>query len=79
MQKRISRRTALAGGVAALALSSGLQAQAQSKPKFKLSIAFPETDLRAEAYKAFESGHERGFRSRTLLEPTRSSSKVPSW
>jgi len=28
-------------------MTSGLSARAQGKPKFKLSIAFPETDLRA--------------------------------
>jgi TRAP-type transport system periplasmic protein len=61
MQNKISRRTALAGGVAAFAMTSGLSARAQGKPKFKLSIAFPETDLRAEAYKAFGAAMKEDF------------------
>src|SRR5262245_16696459 len=61
MQSKISRRTALAGGVAALAITPGLSARAQGKPKFKPSIAFPETDLRAEAYKAFGAAMKEDF------------------
>ena len=49
----IDRRTFVVGGAAALALASALPAQAQAKPKLRLSVAFPETDLRAEGYKAF--------------------------
>jgi TRAP-type C4-dicarboxylate transport system substrate-binding protein len=49
----IDRRSLVVGGVAALALASALPAQAQAKPKLRLSVAFPETDLRAEGYKAF--------------------------
>jgi TRAP-type C4-dicarboxylate transport system substrate-binding protein len=49
----IDRRTLVVGGAAALALASALPAQAQAKPKLRLSVAFPETDLRAEGYKAF--------------------------
>jgi len=49
----IDRRTLVVGGAAALALASALPAQAQVKPKLRLSVAFPETDLRAEGYKAF--------------------------
>src|SRR5262249_52919549 len=48
----ITRRTLMAG-TAALALGATTQAQAQAKPKMRFSCAFPETDLRAEAYKAF--------------------------
>ena len=49
----IDRRTLVVGSAAALALASALPAQAQVKPKLRLSVAFPETDLRAEGYKAF--------------------------
>jgi TRAP-type C4-dicarboxylate transport system substrate-binding protein len=52
MTVRLTRRAALAAGVGALALGSGL-ANAQSKPKLRFSAAFTEQDLRAEAYKAF--------------------------
>src|SRR4030095_13474251 len=61
MQNKISRRTALAGGVAAFAMTSGLSARAQGKPKFKLSIAFPETALRAEASKALGAAMKEDF------------------
>jgi TRAP-type C4-dicarboxylate transport system substrate-binding protein len=54
MTVRLTRRAALAAGVGALALGSGL-ANAQSKPKLRFSAAFTEQDLRAEAYKAFAS------------------------
>jgi TRAP-type C4-dicarboxylate transport system substrate-binding protein len=49
---KLSRRTVLAGGVSALAFAS-TGANAQAKPKMRFSCAFPETDMRAEAYKAF--------------------------
>src|SRR5262245_41881461 len=48
----IDRRSLVVGGVSMLAAGAWRGAQAQAKPKFRLSIAFPETDLRAEAYKA---------------------------
>ena len=48
---RINRRDLMIG--AGCALASGTSAaRAQAKPKLRLSVAFPETDLRAEAYKA---------------------------
>jgi TRAP-type C4-dicarboxylate transport system substrate-binding protein len=40
-------------------------AQAQTRPKLRLSVAFPETDLRAEAYKAFAAAMQDDFE----LEP----------
>jgi TRAP-type C4-dicarboxylate transport system substrate-binding protein len=48
----ISRRTLMAGA-AALTLGATQSAYAQAKPKMRFSAAFPETDLRAEGYKAF--------------------------
>ena len=47
----IDRRSLVVGGASMLALGA-LPAEAQSKPKLRLSVAFPETDLRAEGYKA---------------------------
>src|SRR5216110_2481043 len=49
----IDRRSLFRGGAAALALAAAPAARAQAKPKLRLSVAFPETDLRAEGYKAF--------------------------
>jgi TRAP-type C4-dicarboxylate transport system substrate-binding protein len=48
----ITRRTLMAGA-AALTLGASQSANAQAKPKMRFSCAFPETDMRAEAYKAF--------------------------
>jgi len=69
----IDRRTLVVGGAAALALASALPAQAQVKPKLRLSVAFPETDLRAEGYKAFAAAmkddiHLEPFWSNTLFK-----------
>ena len=50
---RITRRQLVAGGASVLALGAVRPAQGQAKPKLRLSVAFPETDLRAEGYKAF--------------------------
>lgn len=43
----------MAGAASMLAIAAAGSARAQAKPKFKLSVAFPETDLRGKAYKAF--------------------------
>jgi TRAP-type C4-dicarboxylate transport system substrate-binding protein len=56
----IDRRTFVAGG-AALAASATRAARAQGKPKLRLSVAFPETDLRAEGYKAFVAAMKDDF------------------
>src|SRR2546421_9893317 len=49
----ITRRSLLAAGASALALGATQASFAQGKPKMRFSCAFPETDLRAEGYKAF--------------------------
>jgi TRAP-type C4-dicarboxylate transport system substrate-binding protein len=49
----MTRRSALAAGVGAMTLGTLGAAHAQSKPKMRFSCAFPETDMRAEGYKAF--------------------------
>jgi len=41
------------GGAALVVLGATRTAQAQAKPKLRFSCAFPETDVRAEGYKAF--------------------------
>jgi TRAP-type C4-dicarboxylate transport system substrate-binding protein len=50
---------ALAIGMAALGVSQ--PAEAQGKPKLRFSAAFPETDLRAEAYKALGAAMKEDF------------------
>jgi TRAP-type C4-dicarboxylate transport system substrate-binding protein len=50
----LTRRSALAAGIGAVTfVTLGSDAQAQAKPKLRFSCAFPETDMRAEGYKAF--------------------------
>ncbi|MEP7030051.1 MAG: TRAP transporter substrate-binding protein DctP [Pseudolabrys sp.] len=61
MHSPVSRRSVLAGGASVLALGPSGLAHAQAKPKFKMSIAVPETDLRAEAYKAFAAAMKDDF------------------
>lgn len=53
MHSKFTRRAALVGGASLLALGVNGTANAQGAPKYKLSMAFPETDLRGKAYKAF--------------------------
>jgi TRAP-type transport system periplasmic protein len=57
----VHRRGFVAGAAAALALAPGGPAHAQAKPKLRLSVAFPETDLRAEGYKAFAAAMKDDF------------------
>src|SRR5499426_4330523 len=57
----IDRRSLVVGGVSMLAAGAWRGAQAQAKPKLRLSVAFPETDLRAEAYKAFAAAMKDDF------------------
>ena len=61
MQSNITRRAALAGGASLMAVASTQTSYAQAKPKFKLSIAVPETDLRAEGYKALLAAMKDDF------------------
>jgi TRAP-type C4-dicarboxylate transport system substrate-binding protein len=58
---QITRRSLMAAGAAALAFGSAQDALAQGKPKLRFSCAFPETDLRAEGYKAFAAAMKDDF------------------
>src|SRR4029077_4652915 len=49
----ITRRALMAAGASAVALARTQASFAQTRPKMRFSCAFPETDLRAEGYKAF--------------------------
>src|SRR4026207_1753175 len=61
MTARITRRSLMAAGASALAFGSTQTAFAQAKPKLRFSCAFPETDLRAEGYKAFAAALKDDF------------------
>ena len=61
MSTQITRRTMMAAGASALAIGATQGAFAQAKPKMRFSCAFPETDLRAEGYKAFAAGTKDDF------------------
>ena len=56
----INRRDWMVGAGCVLALRAS-PARAQAKPKLRLSVAFPETDLRAEAYKALATAMKDDF------------------
>ncbi len=57
----ITRRTLIAAGTSALAFGATQASYAQTKPKLRFSCAFSETDLRAEAYKAFTAAMKDDF------------------
>src|SRR3954465_11375319 len=57
----ITRSSLMAAGASALALSATQSSFAQGKPKMRFSCAFPETDLRAEGYKAFAAATKDDF------------------
>lgn len=62
MTSVISRRSLLGAGAGATALAlSGQSVFAQAKPKLRFSCAFPETDMRAEAFKTFAAGLKDDF------------------
>ena len=57
----ISRRTLLQGSATAMALAAAPALRAQGATKMRLSTAFTEQDLRAEAYKAFGAAMKSDF------------------
>jgi TRAP-type C4-dicarboxylate transport system substrate-binding protein len=61
MTPTISRSTLLRGSASALALAGARQLWAQAATKMRLSAAFTEQDLRAEAYKAFGAAMKSDF------------------
>jgi TRAP-type C4-dicarboxylate transport system substrate-binding protein len=61
MASGLTRRSMLAGGTAAVVLGSTYRAQAQGKTKLKFSATFTETDMRADAYKAFAAAIKDDF------------------
>ena len=65
MTSSISRRTVLQTGASALALAGTPPLWAQGTMKMRLSTAFTEQDLRADAYKAFGTAMKGDFQ----LEP----------
>jgi TRAP-type C4-dicarboxylate transport system substrate-binding protein len=56
-----TRRTVVAGGASMLALAVSLPANAQAKPKLRFSCSFPESDLRAEGFKALAAAMKDDF------------------
>jgi TRAP-type C4-dicarboxylate transport system substrate-binding protein len=61
MTTTISRRALLRGSATALALAATPALRAQGAVKMRLSTAFTEQDLRAEAYKAFGAAMKSDF------------------
>jgi TRAP-type transport system periplasmic protein len=61
MPSTIPRRTLLRAGAATLALSAAPRLQAQAPTKMRLSAAFTEQDMRADAYKAFGAAMKNDF------------------
>jgi len=62
MSRRIDRRTFVTTAAAgALAAAAAPASYAQAKPKLRFSCAFPETDLRAEGYKALAAAMKDDF------------------
>src|SRR5215213_119056 len=61
MTVQFTRRSLIAASASAIALASTEASFAQGKPKMRFSAAFPETDLRAEGYKAFAAATKDDF------------------
>src|SRR4051812_34808344 len=61
MNSSVTRRALVAAGASMLALGSIAGAKAQTRPKLRFSCAFPETDMRADAYKAFATAIKNEF------------------
>ncbi len=61
MSSTIARRTVLRAGASTLALAAAPRLWAQGRMKMRLSTAFTEQDLRAEAYKAFGAAMKSDF------------------
>jgi TRAP-type C4-dicarboxylate transport system substrate-binding protein len=57
----ITRRALMGAGAAALACGATQTSFAQTRPKLRFSCAFPETDLRAEGYKALGAAMKDDF------------------
>src|SRR5689334_1953382 len=57
----LTRRSMVAGGASIFALAAARSAAAQNKQKLRISSAFNETDLRAEAYKSFAAAIKDDF------------------
>ena len=58
---QMTRRSLMAAGASALAFGTAQTTFAQTKSKMRFSCAFPETDLRAEGYKAFAAAMKDEF------------------
>jgi TRAP-type C4-dicarboxylate transport system substrate-binding protein len=58
---QMNRRTMLAGGASLAAIAAIGPASAQTKTKLRFSCAFPETDPRADGYKAFAAAIKDQF------------------
>ncbi len=65
MTTQNARRTMLRAGASTLAIAAAPRSWAQSSTKMRLSTAFTEQDLRADAYKAFGAAMKNDFQ----LEP----------
>ena len=79
MTSPISRRSLLRTGASALTLASAPALWAQGTMKMRLSTAFTEQDLRAEAYKDFAASMKGDFTVEPYWGNTCSSRAPNSW
>ena len=61
MNSNFTRRSVLAGGTSCAVLATALPSKAQDKPKLRMSITVPESDLRVEAFKAIGGAMKDDF------------------